>query len=300
VIGPSDWTADLADARLLFALQPVIPADLRGRLPDAIWRLGQYNREVVAVPLALEQLALFYNKNTVQAPPATWDALVRQKVVLGKDFYHTAGLFFALGGRLMDDAGDSLMSQEDVLNNYLASINNLWRGAGQGEIGLLFDAPYTPFVAGEAVFLVENTTAYADLLRLVGAGLAVAPLPTIMNGAPWRPFVRAQNLFVLINSPRTDIALGFADYLTRPAAQNEVVAAGYLPANPQADLMDTPFAALDVAASVPIPNRREMAVYWAVMRDALEAVTVGDVTHTVVTRLTEETLKTRLAAFRGK
>src|SRR6266487_465132 len=72
--------------------------------------------KLYAVPGIAKAVALYYNKSTVETPPATTDdllALVKsgKKIVINQNDYHNFGFWGAFGGTLMDDTGKCVADQ---------------------------------------------------------------------------------------------------------------------------------------------------------------------------------------------
>lgn len=292
VIGPSDWTGQLTNNRLLTQLGPLLSQDYRAQAADLAWRLASYDGVIVAIPVTLEGLGLYYNKSQISDPPATFEALLDSRTaIFPLDFYPTAGIFFAFGGQFMDNAGNPLIGNGDALVRYLAVVRDLWARAGRGE--LLIDPRAERFESETALYVVAGNWELPAFKAALGDKAGFAPLPPV-QGKAWQPFVRAQLIYITLGGQRVDAALNFARFVTDTAAQNIAAKAGLIPVNPAAS--DPAIASVTsalLADGQPIPNRPELAVYWRVMNEAIASMKAdgadpGEVARQTVAKLTQE------------
>lgn len=297
-IGPSDWAGSLIATRQLLQLDSRLDDAFRTRFGDPVWKLAQYDSRVIAIPISLEGITLFYNRTKVdeKALPATLDDLIKQGsrgVVLSKDFYPTAGIFFALGGQLTTPTGDSLLKEGTAFKDYLTLLKDLWARGQRGELRI--DSAADVFRQGNAAYLLADSTYYTELKRILGDNLGIAPLPTV-NGKTWKPLVRTQQIYVALGSAQLDTGLDFARFVTSPVEQNTAATlAGFVPTSVDglAALKEPRVESIGkqlIANGVPILSRPEMRVYWPVMQQAIHAVTLNNAD-------IDSTIKTALAAL---
>jgi maltose-binding protein MalE len=233
-------------------------------------------------------MLLYYNRSLVDAAnlPATLDDLLAQArrlttgdttgLMMGKDFYPSAGIFFALGGSLIDGRGDSQLGTGNAFAEYLTVLKDLWARSQKAELTL--DVPADAFVQGKAAFFVDGNWNLAEYKKALGASLSTAPLPAV-KGRAWKSLIRSQQLYFAIDSAHVDVALDFAQYVTGLSAQSLAAqTAGMVPVSGQAQQADPLIGALagQIAAGVPLSNRPEMALYWMPLQRAIDAVTLND------------------------
>ncbi|MBO9308679.1 MAG: extracellular solute-binding protein [Chloroflexi bacterium] len=272
ILSVSDALAQPAVRRFAAALDRNLTPELRQALTPLAWQLAEYDRRTLALPLALESYALYVNRALVQAePPSTLRALAAQAaehgLILPRDFYPTAGMFFALNGALLDEDGNSALSV-NALGNYLIALRTL----AQGE-GVLLGAPEDRFRAGEVGYLLAGSWRLPTLRAALGERLGVIALPSV-EGRVWRPVARAWQLYLGLGSPFRMQSLDLWRHLVSESAQARAPAYGFLPVLPTA-AVDSPLSALASAlysAGVPLPNRPELAALWLPLRRAINAV----------------------------
>jgi arabinogalactan oligomer/maltooligosaccharide transport system substrate-binding protein len=287
IIGPSDWAAALIDKRMVLQLDNRLSPALRGQAVDLAWQLATYDARIIAIPISLEGMLFYYNRSLVEASklPATLEDLLTQSrqltagditgLIMSKDFYPSAGIFFALGGSLIDEHGDSQLRTGNALAEYLAVLKDLWARSQKAELTL--DAPADAFVQGKAAFLIDGNWNLPEYKKALGAALGTAPLPSV-RGQAWRPLIRSQQLYLALNSTHVDAALDFGQYVTDLSAQITAAQnAGFVPVNGQAQKADPLIGAIaaQITAGVPLSNRPEMALYWVPLQRAIDAVTLN-------------------------
>jgi arabinogalactan oligomer/maltooligosaccharide transport system substrate-binding protein len=272
ILSASDALAQPAVRRFAAALDRNLTPELRQALTPLAWQLAQYEGRTLALPLALESYALYVNRALVQAePPGTLRELAAQAtehgLILPRDFYPTAGMFFALNGALLDESGNSALGM-NALGNYLIALRTLAQSDG-----VLLGAPEDRFRAGEVGYLLAGSWRLPILRAALGERLGVIALPSV-EGRVWRPVARAWQLYLGLGSPFRLQSLDLWRYLLSESAQARTLAYGFLPVLPTA-AADSPLSALASAlysAGVPLPNRPELAGLWLPLRQAINAV----------------------------
>jgi maltose-binding protein MalE len=272
ILSVSDAFAQPAVRRFAAALDRNLPPELRQALTPLAWQLAQYDGRTLALPLALESYTLYVNRALVQAePPNTLRALAAQAaeygLILPRDFYPTAGMFFALNGALLDENGNSALSV-NALGNYLLALRTLAQSDG-----VLLGAPEDRFRSGEVGYLLAGSWRLPILRAALGERLGVAALPSV-EGRAWQPVARAWQLYLGLGSPFRPQSLDLWRYLISESAQARTLAYGFLPVLPSAaaDPLLAPLASALYSAGVPLPNRPELAALWLPLRQAINAV----------------------------
>lgn len=262
-------------------------AKLLDEVPDGLVTSEKYaqgsidavtiNGKQVAVPIATENMALFYNTEKVQTPPATWDELIEKAKEAGfmvdlTSLYRVWPFISGKGGytyKLSDgkydinDLGLGEPSKEGyaliskLVNEYkfmkadcneAISVGNF----KNGKIGFYIGGPWD----------IANFQSQSNLK------FAVAPLPK-MDGKNIKTFLGVQTAFVNSKSPNKEIAWELVKYLAENSGIPIYKAGNRVPAllsdleNPEFK-SDTLLNAFAEQAKVgePLPNIPEMADTW--------------------------------------
>jgi arabinogalactan oligomer/maltooligosaccharide transport system substrate-binding protein len=307
VIGPSDWAGNLIRERLVAQLDGRLSADFRARIPDLAWEAATFDARIIGIPLLLEGTTLYYRRGPGMPAtlPMTWDALLAvgetAGLVMPVDFYPTAGLFFALGGTLIDASGSSLLRQGEAFSQYLSLLRDVWARAQQSGSALALDASIETFRAGRAAFFLGGSWDLFDLRRALDDDLGVAPLPMV-GRQTWAPLVRTQQIYVALDGLRIDAVMDFARFVTGEAAQ--ILAAreaALVPANSAAWSADPHIERIadSLAAGVPVSNRAEMALYWPPLRTAIRTVTARSQPVETAAAEAQDAIDAAIARFRN-
>ncbi len=299
-LGSSAWAGALADAQLIAPISAGIDKAFTAQITPLAWATVTYNSLIYAIPESSQGLALYYNSALTSKIPATLDDLLAQKPLFAFDFYTTAGIFLALGGHLVDDGGNPLISANTTFADYLARLKMMY-GSASGiqtpsptrRIPLLTDET---FRLGSAPYLIDGNWKISDLRQYLGDKLHVAPLPSVKDNAVWSPLVTTTAFYLSANTGTTDAALAFARYVTEQDRQSAAAAAGQIPVNPKTQIDDPVIRGFfdQFALGVPSSPRPEMVKLWPILDDAVYAVTVADqpvaqVVQAVAARLTAPT-----------
>jgi arabinogalactan oligomer/maltooligosaccharide transport system substrate-binding protein len=273
ILSVSDALAQSAVRRFAAPLDRNLPSDLRQTLTPVAWQAAQFDNQTRALPLALESYTLYVNRALVKAePPATLRELAAQAaeygLILPRDFYPTAGLFFALNGALLDENAESALSV-NALGNYLIALRTLAKSNG-----VLLGEPEDRFRTGEIGYLLAGSWRLPALRAALGADLGLVALPSA-EGRAWQPVARAWQLYIGFGSPFRQVSLDLWRYLVSEQAQAQVLDYGFVPVLPSAvepEALLAPLASALYSAGVPLPNRPEMAGLWLPLRQAINAV----------------------------
>ncbi|PJF30497.1 MAG: hypothetical protein CUN51_07540 [Candidatus Thermofonsia Clade 1 bacterium] len=272
ILSTSDALAQSAVRRFAAALDRNLAPEFRQTLTLLAWQLAQYDGQIRALPLLLESHTLYVNRALVgDVSVASIRELAAQAaqhgLILPRDFYPTAGMFFALNGALLDEGGNSALSV-NPLGNYLIALRVLATSEG-----VLLGAPEDRFRAGEIGYLLAGSWRLPVLRAALGEKLDAIALPSV-EGRAWQPVARAWQLYIGIGSPLRQQSLDLGRYLLSEEAQRRAFDYGFIPALPitDAESLLAPLASAIYSAGVPLPNRPEMAALWLPLREAINAV----------------------------
>ncbi|MCS6871306.1 MAG: extracellular solute-binding protein [Anaerolineae bacterium] len=272
IVTTSDALAQSAVRRFAAALDRNLTPEFRKTLTPLAWQLAQFEGQTRALPLLLESHALYVNRALVSTEPVgslreLAGQAAQHGLILPRDFYPTAGIFFALNGALLDENGNSALSV-NALGNYLIAFRALAKSDG-----VLLGAPEDRFRAGEVGYLLAGSWRLPVLRAALGEKLGVIALPSV-EGRAWQPVARAWQLYIGFGSPFRQQCLDFGAYLLSEQAQQRALDYGFLPALPavKSESALAPLASALYSAGVPLPNRPEMAALWTPLREAISAV----------------------------
>ncbi|HEX7588617.1 MAG TPA: extracellular solute-binding protein, partial [Anaerolineae bacterium] len=121
-ISPNDSLGKEVRAGLLAPLDSMLTGKLDAFSPLSVQGVT-VDGKIYAVPMIPKALAMYYNKTTVTAPPATTDDLLAavkagKKVGIQNSAYHTFGWWRAFGGNLIDNVGKCTADQGGVADAY--------------------------------------------------------------------------------------------------------------------------------------------------------------------------------------
>lgn len=244
-------------------------------------------------PSVIETLVMYYNKDLINAAPATFaevEALAKDKkydfageagkntAFLAKwtDFYFAYGLISGYGGYVFGNDGTD---PKDVgLNNKGAVegieyatgwFKDVWP-KGMMDIKAAGDFVTNQFVDGKAAAIIDGPWAAANY-KDAGVNFGVAKIPTLKNGEEYQAFGGGKAWVISNYSKNKEVAQKFVDYVTNDANQEKFYQMTQeVPANNNArkkateennELTNAVIAGYENAK--PMPNIPEMAEVWA-------------------------------------
>lgn len=260
------------------------PADYPKVAIDAV----SYDGKQFAVPIALEAVALIYNKKMVPEAPKNWDDFVRVAKEKGfafdaRGFFFSYGFLGGSGAYVFKNNGGSLDPKDVGLAN---------DGAKAG-LQLLHDMVHTQkffpadvnyeyaqgrFIQGKTGMLINGPWAIADIQN-ANIEVGVAPMPTLPNGKPFNPFVGVQSGFVASASRNQEVAWDFVKFMQENAPPVLYKAGKRIPAalkhqqaaDVKADAVVQGFIA-SAANGTPMPNIPAMQQVWGPAGDMIGLV----------------------------
>jgi len=280
IIGAHDWLGELATNGLLSEI------DLGDKAKnfDPVTLTGfTYNGKLYGVPYASEAVALYYNKDLVPTPPATWDELkaiakklqddkkVEQGYVLQEnDAYHFFPIMSGFGGYIFGRDAKGVLNPKDIGIDNPGSLKAAEELDSMVKSGLLragvsYNTMTDLFKAGKAAMLITGPWELPNM-RKSGINFGVAPIPK-MAGTP-RPFVGVQGFMVNKFSKNELLAKTFlTEYIATDDAMKAIFDAdpripAWLPV--QKNVKDADLAAFtkSAASGEPMPSIPEMNAVW--------------------------------------
>lgn len=238
-----------------------------------------------AIPLAVECVALFYNKDNVAEAPTTMEE-VRDSGKFqfnANDFYLTFGFLSANGGYVFKDNDGTLDPSDIGLGNDGATkgfefIKSL-ADKGEVSVDITDDIAKANFMNGETDYYISGPWNVSDCAGSVNLG--ITPLPTI-DGESAKPFMGVQAAFVSSKSKNSDLAWELMEYLQENTTDILIEKGSRLPALTSAMDSDAfkanEYSAEFVKASevaIPMPNIPEVQAMWTPGADNLKALITG-------------------------
>ncbi|MGZ9808997.1 maltose/maltodextrin ABC transporter substrate-binding protein MalE [Pseudoroseicyclus sp. H15] len=270
---------------------PASQAWTDGVLPTALDAL-QIGDELWGYPVFVEAVHLIYNKDLVDAPPASFEEIPGMEMPEGvtpilwdyNNIYFTMPLMMANGGY-------AFQKVDGVYDGTTTGVNTEGAVEGAQVVADFIDEGVMPegvdygmmdgaMNNGEVAMVLNGPWAWGGL-EASGIDFGVAPIPTV-NGEPSPPFLGVQALAINAASPNVDLAVELIEnYLLTDeglAVWNANGALGALADESAAEAMNDDMVSgmLEVAAiGVPMPSNPEMGAFWSAMAPAMTNITTG-------------------------
>jgi len=244
-----------------------------------------YNGKLFGVPLAVENVGFFYNKDLVPNPPATWDEAVaiteRLKTAGRADYmmglpdatYNVYAVYDSFGGAIFGKNSDGSLNGRDVLlaePGFVAGMQFLTNMVNRGLIPqtIDWDGAHVLFESGRAPFCPTGPWAINRIVES-GVNYGIASFPASRAGGPaGNPFLGVQGIIVNNMSPRRLLAQSFAaDFIAREESMMAIFRAEQRPSawksifETAGDANTLAFNAAGVAA-IPMPSIPQMGYVW--------------------------------------
>ncbi|GEM90706.1 sugar ABC transporter substrate-binding protein [Oceanithermus desulfurans] len=292
---PHDWVGEMAAAGVLEPVGKYATQDyLSGLMPVAVDAFS-YGGKLFGLPMNAESVALIYNKDLVQTPPATWDEFLAlaKKYTTGDTFgflydlgnpYFNYGWFKAYGAYVFGKNPDGSLNPADLglggepgykAGQFIKDLRYKYELIPEGvDYGVADGA----FKDGVLAMILNGPWALGDYKK-AGLNFGIAPLPAPPGGDAWGPFVGVQGVVVNAYSKNKIAAVNFAKALVSPA--NQVAfnkAGGRIPVSLGAleQLKDDPVVkgfSTTIAMGDPMPNIPAMGKVWGPWGNALALIT---------------------------
>lgn len=254
-----------------------------------------YRETIYGIPLNYKSITMIYNTDLVDDPPETVSEMIAiAKKLTNKAsgnfglayeysnyFFHAAlmnafgGQVFAPGPEPVIDSPENVAAIKEMLRWYktegvmpddpsAALISSLFNS---GKAAIVFSGPW---FLGE----IEGDVDYA-----------LAPLPKVeaAKGAPMRPWLTVEGVYISPQSDKLDAAFEFARFLvSEEAAEVLALEGGQLPTNKAVYELDAVAGNPTLSAfrkqletAVPMPNYAEMTLMWSPVTTAMNKIVKG-------------------------
>jgi arabinogalactan oligomer/maltooligosaccharide transport system substrate-binding protein len=276
-----------------------------------------YRGTVYGLPFNYKSITLIYNKAIITDPPKTSSELVKvakahTNAAVGKfgvayeysNYFFHAALMNAFGGAVFADGGTPVIDQQanidavKLMMRWYKEDGFLPADPSSALIGTLFNSGNAAMVFSGPWFLAE----------IQGVDFGLAPLPAIeeAGGAPMRPWLTVEGIYVSAGSSNKESAYEFAKFLvSEPAARVMALEGRQLPTN-KAVYDDSQVAGDPVLAAfrkqletaVPMPNFAEMTLMWSPVTTAMNKIVKGSASPEAALQEAQKEVATSIAALR--
>ncbi|CBV43569.1 MAG: maltose/maltodextrin ABC transporter substrate-binding protein MalE [Halomonas sp.] len=294
VIWAHDRMGEWAQSGLIKTMSP--STEYRERYFDFTWDAMVWNGETYGYPISVESLGLIYNKDIVQTPPESFEALAELDAELSEEGkkailfdygepYYGWPLLAANGGYPYKRTAEGY----DVGD---IGVNNAGAVEGAQRLRELIDSGVLPegtdynvmasrFNRGEVATMISGPWAWSNLEKS-GIDFGVAPLPKVGEKRA-KPLFGVTAAMINAASPNDFLATEFLEgYLLDEEGLRTFNSDGSLGAVAhrayQAELGENPNIAATLANAEigdPMPNIPEMGAFWSAMEPALQNIGSG-------------------------
>lgn len=244
-----------------------------------------YNGKLYGLPLAVENIGFFYNKDLVSVPPKTWDEVEKVGTALikagkaevifacGDATYNVYPVYSSFGGEIFGKNKNGSLNELDVKiadDGFVKGLEFLSGLAHKGLIPKTVDdnTAHAMFESGKAPFVMTGPWAI-NRYKVAGVNYAIAPFPAVKEGdKPGAPFLGVQGIIVSSASSKALLAQAFAvDFIATEANMKKIFDAEPRPSAWKSifENTDDPDAAGFNKAglnAVPMPSIPAMGYVW--------------------------------------
>lgn len=250
-----------------------------------------FENKQYALPLGMEAIALFYNTKLVPQPPTDWNTFLAEAKQHGfmyniKEPYFSFGFISGMGGYIFKKSGNGLDVKDIGLNNdgavqgmqLISDMIHTWHLMPKD---VDYDVSKGKFQSGKSAFWLTGSWEVQGL-KDAHTPFAVAPMPSLPNGQPFRPFVGVMTGFVYSGSKHQAEAWDLMKYLQARVDDFDVLAAHRIPVTKAGleredfkfDKIISAFAA-SALNGTPMPNVPEMQAVWPAFAQAMQVIAAG-------------------------
>jgi multiple sugar transport system substrate-binding protein len=235
------WTPELAAAGWLRPWPAALAEQAGAGRIDATLASARWDGQLWAAPFTTNTQLLWYRADRVDAPPATWDAMIEQAERIGPGgdieaqgarYEGLTVLFVSLlasaGGAVLADDGRAPALADRPTRRALGIMRRLARSPATGPAlaSAREDQARLAFEAGAAAFMLNYTYVWPSARANapeVAAHMGWAPWPAVAPGRPSHVTIGGINLGVGADSRHPELALRAAACIA--AADNQRIAA---------------------------------------------------------------------------
>ena len=275
-------------------ISPVDPsADVRDGIFDFAWDAMTFDGKTWGYPISVEAVALIYNKDLIDTPPATFEEMssIELPEGVGPIMWDYNNTYFSMP-LLMANGGYAFRKVDGSYDDTDTGVNNEGAIMGASMIKSLIDDGVMPagvdygvmdaaINKGEVAMVINGPWAWSNL-ETSGINFGVAPIPSI-NGNSSKAFVGVLGAVVNAASPNADLAKEFIEgYLMSDEGLKMINDNVPLGAVADKSFAETLAGNANVAATlanaqtgVPMPSTPAMGKFWGAMGPALQNITSG-------------------------
>ncbi len=286
-IWANDKTGEWADDKKILPVSEYLNfTAFSNYLTNAVSGL-EFNKKIYGLPLSIECLALFYNKNKIAVPPKTMDELIKLSLEFKKknsdytglvypinDVYYHALWLHAFGGRLLNNSHQISLNTVPMKKSleYAHYLKNKLHIIPEYDIGVnWWDYTLEYFKNQRAVFMFSGPWILGSL---AGENFwDIAPLPSIDSEKNLQPFLGVKALFLTTRERTSEHLQACLETMQYFASSSAGVIlgniGGYIPANINAYNNESLNANKHAVAfrnqainSLPMPNHKNMSYIW--------------------------------------
>lgn len=279
ILAPSSWVETLHSSNLINPIDNYMPDNVRARFSPSILEMLQINEQTYGLPLALDTMSIFVNRQLVETPASNLAGVIEQAnagttVLMPINFFDAFWGIQAFGGQLFDQEGRTILDQGGFAN-WLA-----WLRDARSAPGVIQDTNRDVlrqrFLAGNAGYYIGYAAELNEIIAAIGQeNITVIPLPMGPVG-PAGPFVSSQAFYFSSVSSENQrlLATQFAQFVTNSEQSSRLMRlVRFIPANTNVRINPRLFPIVAALATqtrtgVPIPTRPE---FEAVLRYGNEA-----------------------------
>ncbi|MGE5176864.1 MAG: extracellular solute-binding protein [Hyphomicrobiales bacterium] len=278
-----------------------------------------YQGNVYGLPLDFKVITMIYNKKLVSKPPTTTTELVTTAKRLTdaktgrfglaysySDFYYHAILMNAFGGGVFDAKRRPTLDSPANVKSFQLLLK--WLDTDK----ILPAEPSTALITslfndGNAAIVFSGPWFLGEISKTIDYGLA--PLPSVVEagGAPMRPWMTVEGVYICTPSQNKDAAYDFAKFLTDAAAGKTMALRGrQTPSNLK--VYDDPQVKADpilaefrkqVEVAIPMPNLAEMTLVWSPATTAMNVIVKKGATPQAALSEAQKNVVAGIARLRG-
>ncbi|CAM2068879.1 Extracellular solute-binding protein [Sulfidibacter corallicola] len=269
--------------------------EIRERFLERTLEAVTYRDIVYGLPFNFKCITLIYNKKMITKPPKTTGELValakkHTNAEIGQyglayaysDYFYHAALMNGFGGGVFEPGPKATINRPENLKAIELMLK--WYKDDKIMPGEPSTALITSlFNEGKAAMIFNGPWFLGEIESGVDYGLAVLPTIDEAGGAPMRPWMTIEGLYVAAPSKHKEEAFDFINYLTGVEAAAVMAVEGrQLPAN--RNVYKSPKILHDPIMKVfllqgkqaePMPNLAEMSIFWSPATTAMNTIVKG-------------------------
>ena len=238
LLGPGEWGPEFFDENLITSIKDAISAEVLNNLNSAAVDAVKYQGELIGLPLTIEGVVLYRNRDIISSSPASFHELISlsqdatQGDVIGayldRSYLYSGGHLEGLGGSMMDESGMPTFNNEQGLS-WLELLQSFELA---GPTDYFTDQDFQQFKDGRVGFLIDNTQRRTELVEGLGVDRVVIDPWPLHDDGHLSGFVTVDNIYL---TPRAldekhNVSLRFAEYMITPDSQSLFAETGLIPA----------------------------------------------------------------------